>query len=142
MFKKVLLALICVIFFVGCSKKINEENPVDVVYNFILLCEKGKISEAQKLIAEKNNLDYMDKFKNLNGGKDLFYIDYDYKGNDDTLELTFELLKDQSSPTIAVVKMNSNYKKQKHEFEKNVVLHMQNTKWKIYDFKFTPVKVN
>ncbi|GKH60302.1 hypothetical protein CE91St25_06380 [Campylobacter ureolyticus] len=141
MYKKLILALFVFLFITGCSKKINEENPVDVVYNFILLCEEGKIAEAEKLLAPKNNLDYMDKFKEKNNGKDLFYIDYDYKGNDDVVELKFDYLKDQSSPTIAVVKLTSNYKKQNHIFEKNIVLHMIDTKWRIYDFLFMPVKV-
>ena len=89
MYKKLILALFVFLFITGCSKKINEEDPVDVVYNFILLCEEGKITEAEKLLTPKNNLDYMDKFKDKNGGKDLFYIDYDYKGNDDVVELKF-----------------------------------------------------
>ena len=142
MYKKIFSTLACVALLTGCSKKIDEESPIDVVYNFILLCEQGKVADAEKLLAEKHNLDYLDKFKDKNGGKDLFYIDYDYKGNDDVLELTFEHVKEMSSPTIAVIKMTSDYKKQNHEFEKNVVLHMKNMKWKIHEFPFTPVKVN
>ena len=141
MYKKLTLALFVFLFITGCSKKINEEDPVDVVYNFILLCEEGKITEAEGLLTPKNNLDYMDKFKDKNGGKDLFYIDYDYKGNDDVVELKFDYLKDQSSPTIAVVRLTSNYKKQNHIFEKNIVLHMIDAKWRIYDFLFMPVRV-
>lgn len=125
----------------GCSKKVDMSDPAEVVKSFILLCEAGKVDEAKTLLTEKHNLDYMDKFENKNKGKDLFYIDYDYKGNDDTVELKFENLKDKSGPTIAFVKLTSNYKKQNHEFEKVVTLHMVNSEWKINDFLFMPVKV-
>lgn len=130
----------CSILFFGCSEKIDNTDPVDVVKNFILLTEAGKLDEAKTLLTEKHNLDYMDKF-DKNNGKDLFYIDYDYKGNDDTIELKFDYLEDKSGPTIAFVKMTSNYKKQNHQFEKVITLHMINAQWKINDFLFMPVKV-
>lgn len=135
-----LIASICLAF-AGCADKIDEQDPVDVVKNFILLCEAGKLDKAKELVTEKNNLDYVDKFKDRNNGKDLFYIDYDYKGNDDVIELDFEYLEDTSGPTIAFVKMTSDYKKQNHKFEKVITLHMVNAKWRIHDFLFMPVKV-
>ncbi|NLK67506.1 MAG: hypothetical protein GX282_08545 [Campylobacteraceae bacterium] len=141
--KKIVSALTCALLLAGCGSKINEEDPIDVLYNFILLCEEGKLEDAEKLLAENHKIVNLRVFKReMDNPKDLLYIDYDYKGNDDVLELTFEHLKEMSSPTIAVVKMNSNYKKQRHQFEKNVVLHMENAKWRIYDFKFGPVRVD
>ncbi|CZE47023.1 DUF4878 domain-containing protein [Campylobacter geochelonis] len=139
--KKFIFSLVFIAsVFYGCANK-NLDNPADVVKEFILLCEKGDINKAQQLLEKNNNVDYFRKFKDLNGGKDLFYIDYDYKGNDDTVELKFENLKDLSSASVAVVKLTSNYKKQQHSFEKNIVLHKINGEWKIYDFLFMPVKV-
>ncbi|MSN96668.1 DUF4878 domain-containing protein [Campylobacter sp. FMV-PI01] len=141
MFKKIIFIIMIGFIFNACSKKIDSKDPVLVVENFILLCEKGQIDEAQKLLAKKHNLDYFKKYKDKNSGKDLFYIDYDYKKNDDVIELSYKFLKEESSPTIAVVKLNSNYKKQNAVFEKEIILHKENDEWKIYDFLFMPVKV-
>jgi hypothetical protein len=131
------------ILFGGCADKGNSDNPIDILQYFILLCEDGKIEKAQSLLAAKNNVDYFRKFKDMNNGKDLIFIDYDYKGNDDTLRLDFELLKDMSNDTVAVVKMTSTYlKRQDNKFEKNIVLYKIDGKWKIHDYLLMPVKVN
>lgn len=134
--------LIMSILSAGCAKKINEDDPIDVIKNFILLCEAGDIKDAEKLLAPKNNVDYFDKYKNLNGGKDLIYIGHDYKGNDDVIELKFELIKNLSSKKNAVVKMTSNYLKQHHSFEKVIMLTKVDGKWRIHDYELMPVKVN
>ncbi|PSM51881.1 hypothetical protein CBLAS_0589 [Campylobacter blaseri] len=142
MCKKMIFASVFILlFFTACSPKIDETNPVEVVRGFILLCEDGKVEKAKELLTKNHNLLYLKKFEDMGNGKDLFYIDYDYKGNDDIVELTFENLKEKSSPTLAVIKLTSNYKRQHHTFTKNVVLHKVKNKWKIHDFMFMPVKV-
>lgn len=129
------------IFLAGCGKKIDEKDPVSILKNFVLLCEDGKIDEAQKLLAPKNDVDYFDKFKNLNGGKDLIFIDYDYKGNDNVINIGYELLKNLSSADTAVIKMTTNYLKLNDKFEKIIVLNNIDGKWRIHDYVLMPVKV-
>lgn len=134
----ILFLLIFLAFFItSCSKKVDE--PIDIVKEFILLCEKGDLDEAKKLLTRKNNVDYFRTFKDYK--KDLIYIDYDYKGNDDIVELKFEKIAEKSDENTTVVKMFSNYKKQNHKFDKEIILHKINNEWKIYEFIFLPVVV-
>jgi hypothetical protein len=129
------------LFLIGCDEKVDFSNPVSVVKSFILLCEDGRIDDAQKLLAPSNNVDYFKKFKNMNGGKDLIYIDYDYKGNDEFVKLDFELLPSDNSST-AYVKLTSTYLAQQNStFEKEITLHKIDGNWKIYDYLLLPVKV-
>lgn len=123
---------------IGCSK-IDEKDPVSVLKSFILLCEAGEISQAEELLAPNNDVDYFRKYKDK--GKDMMYINHDYKGNDDIIELTYELLENLSSNDTAVIKLTSNYIKQNQKFDKVVVLKNIDGKWKIKDFLFMPVKV-
>lgn len=136
--KKLYILILVAITFISCGKK-NYNDPVEVVKDFILLCEEGKMDEAEKLLTKKNDVDYFRKFKNE--GKNLIFINYDYEGNDDIVELKFELLKDKSNDKVAVVKKTSNYLKQKHSFEKEIILHKVNNEWKIFRFVFLPVIV-
>jgi hypothetical protein len=129
------------VIFTGCSEINSPKAPAEVVKNFILLCESGKTDEAEKLLAPKNNVDYFYKFKDMNGGRDLIFIDYDYKSNDDTVALHFELLESMSSDEMAVIKMTSNYMKLNSKFEKNIVLYKIDGKWRIHDYLLMPVKV-
>lgn len=138
--KKFIFSMAVLLFVFGCSKpETKTQSPIDVVKSFILLCEEGKVDDAEKLLTQKNNVDYFRTFKSK--GKDLLYINHDYKGNDDTIELNFEILDSMSSENVAVVKMVSNYKKQHHIFEKNIVLHKVDGYWKIFDFLISPVEV-
>lgn len=139
--RRILGAIFVLAFLWGCSPKINEEDPIEVVKGFIVLCEDGKIEKAKKLLTKEHNLDYLKKFENMNNGKDLIYIDYDYKENDDVLELSFKNLTEKGSPTVAVVELTTEYKRQHHTFSKNIVLHKVAGKWRIHDFLFMPVKV-
>lgn len=130
------------LFFTACSKKDEIPNdPVEVVKNFVLLCEAGKINEAKKLLAPKNNVDYIDKYGSKNNGKDFIYLDYDYKGNDDVLKLNYELMKNLSTNETAIVKQTSNYLIQHQTFEKAIMLKKIDGKWKITDWLLMPVKV-
>jgi uncharacterized lipoprotein YehR (DUF1307 family) len=141
--KKVVFGILTVLSFLltGCDEKVDFSNPISVLKSFILLCEKGKIDEAQKLLAPSNNVDYFKKFKNMNGGKDLIYIDYDYKGDGEFVKLDFELLP-SGNDSVAYVKMTSTYLAQQNgTFEKKVILHKINGDWKIYDYLLFPVKV-
>lgn len=126
------------LFLTACSSK--KDDPVSVLQNFILLCEKGELDKAQKLITKRNNVDYFRTYRDM--GKDLIFIDYDYKGNDNVVRIDYELLENLSSDDVAVVKMTTNYKKQNHTFDKNVVLHKIDGQWKIFEYLFMPVKVN
>lgn len=139
--KRLLVTLLVVLFMHGCGNKIDEKDPISVIQNFILLCESGNIDEAEKLLAPNNNVDYFRKYKNLNGGKDMMYIDYDYKGNDDVIELSYEFLENLSSKDQAVVKLTSNYLEQNQKFDKVIVLKNIDNRWHIYEFLFMPVKV-
>jgi hypothetical protein len=125
----------------GCGEKVDFSNPISVLKSFILLCEEGKIDEAQKLLAPSNNVDYFKKFKNMNGGKDLIYIDYDYKGNDEFVKLDFELLPSGNDSAVHVKLISTYPAYQNSTFEKEVVLHKINGNWKIYDYLLLPVKV-
>lgn len=136
--KKILLMMtLLVLFITACSKKPDE--PISIIKEFILLCEEGNLDGAKKLLAPKNNVDYFKKFKDYK--KDLIYIDYDYKGNDDTVELKFEKIIEKSDENSTTIKMTSNYKKQNHTFDKEIILHKINNQWKIYEFIFLPVVV-
>ncbi|ULO02131.1 MULTISPECIES: hypothetical protein [unclassified Campylobacter] len=116
----------------------EKKEPEMVVKDFVLLCEAGKMNEASKLLAKKNNVDYFKKFQDK--GKDMIFIDYDYKGNDDTIEMSFT--KKNKSSEIAVVQVDTNYKIQQHKFSKDVILHNENGEWKIYEYpSLYPVKV-
>ncbi|WP_336608511.1 MULTISPECIES: hypothetical protein [unclassified Campylobacter] len=120
----------------ACGNEAKE--PEAVVKDFVLLCEAGKMSDAAKLLASKNNVDYFKKFQDK--GKDMIFIDYDYKGNDDTIEMNFT--KKNKSSEIAVVQVDTNYKIQQHKFSKDVILHNENGEWKIYEYpSLYPVKV-
>ncbi|MDR0666886.1 MAG: hypothetical protein LBF71_05695 [Campylobacteraceae bacterium] len=140
--KEILVILTAVLLFLtGCGEKTDFSNPVSVLKNFILLCEKGKIDEAQQLLAPSNNVDYFKKFREMNGGKDLIYIDYDYNGNDEFVKLDFELLP-SGNESAAYVKLTSTYLAQQNStFEKEIVLHKIDGRWKIYDYLLLPVKV-
>ncbi|MCI6988470.1 MAG: hypothetical protein MR902_02725 [Campylobacter sp.] len=131
------LALVaCALLLVGCSKK---DDPAMVVSDFILLIESGKIDEASRLLTKDNQLDYFDKFKHL--GKDMMFIDYDYKGNDDVLDLKFEKDSKNCNDEICLVKLTTNYKLQNHSFQKDIILHKIDGEWKIYKYNFMPVVV-
>ncbi|WP_336609444.1 hypothetical protein [Campylobacter sp. RM9333] len=120
----------------ACGNEAKE--PEAVVKDFVLLCEAGKMNDAAKLLASKNNVDYFKKFQDK--GKDMIFIDYDYKGNDDTIEMNFT--KKNKSSEIAVVQVDTNYKIQQHKFSKDVILHNENGEWKIYEYpSLYPVKV-
>ncbi|MBT0881788.1 DUF4878 domain-containing protein [Campylobacter sp. RM9334] len=120
----------------ACGNEAKE--PEAVVKDFVLLCEAGKMSDAAKLLASKNNVDYFKKFQDK--GKDMIFIDYDYKGNDDTIEMNFT--KKNKSSEIAIVQVDTNYKIQQHKFSKDVILHNENGEWKIYEYpSLYPVKV-
>lgn len=135
--KTFLLLFLLTLFFTSCEKK--QDDPISVVKEFILLCEDGKLDEAEKLLSPKNNVDYFRKFKDYK--KDLIYIDYDYKGNDDIVELKFEKIAEKSDENTSTILMSSNYKKQNHKFNKEITLHKINNQWKIYEFIFLPVVV-
>lgn len=137
---KFIFCLCACLIFIGCAR-VDDSDPVSVVENFILYAEAGEMDKAEVLLAPKNDVDYFRKYRDLNGGKDMFYIDYDYKGNDDTIELKFEILKNVSSVDTSVVKLTSTYFKQNHSFEKAVILNNIDGKWKIQDFLIMPVKV-
>ncbi|WP_267524612.1 hypothetical protein [Campylobacter sp. MG1] len=120
----------------ACSD--SKKTPVKVVEEFILLCEEGKMNEAQSLLANKNNVDYFKKFKDK--GKDMIFIDYDYKGNDDIVEINFT--QKNNDVDIAIVQVDINYKIQQHKFSKDVILNNENGTWKIYEYpSLYPVKV-
>lgn len=136
LFLSLLASIFLLASFIACSKKIQE--PEEVVMSFIKLCEEGKVDEAQKLLASKNNVDYFKKFKERK--KDMLFIDYDYKGNDDVLEINAS--KVNKSDEIAIVLLETNYKIQQHKFSKNIILHKENNEWKIYEYpSLYPVKV-
>lgn len=136
LFLSLLASMFLLASFIACSKKIQE--PEEVVKEFVLLCEEGKMDEAQKLLASKNNVDYFKKFKHM--GKDMLFIDYDYKNNDDILEITVNRIN--KNDEIAIVSLNTNYKIQQHKFSKNIILHKENNEWKIYEYpSLYPVKV-
>lgn len=96
--KTFLLLFLLTLFFTSCEKK--QDDPISVVKEFILLCEDGKLDEAEKLLSPKNNVDYFRKFKDYK--KDLIYIDYDYKGNDDIVELKFEKIAEKVMKILAL----------------------------------------
>lgn len=127
------------LFFSACSDdKIAKNSPEAVVRDFILLCEAGKMDDAQKLLASKNNVDYFKKYKAM--GKDMIFIGHDYKGNDDVIEIEF--LRKNQNDEIAIVGVSANYKIQQHKFNKDVILHNENGAWKIYEYpSLYPVKV-
>ena len=125
------------LFFSACSND-KTNDPEKVVEQFILLCEDGKMDDAYKLLAKKNNVDYFRKYRHL--GKDMLFIDYTYKGNDDVLEINLKR-KNQDSD-IAIVQMDTNYKIQQHKFSKDIILHKENNEWKIYEYpSMYPIKV-
>lgn len=130
--------ILAALFISACSNDNKSDDPTKVVMDFVLLCEAGKTQEAAKLLASKNNVDYFKKFESK--GKDMLFIDYDYKGNDDVLEI--QLSKKNNSDEIAIVSMQTNYKIQKHKFSKDIILHKENGKWKIYEYpSLYPVRV-